>query len=176
MVGVQDTKRLYGGNCLILQQVASFARLECYNRLYLPTTWVHWRPQLPPPATPPPASSLPPSDARQTATMRRFILFCAILALTCLSYASSGDRAREYVDCVASCGARICGVSYPSLPLALRLTRWTCNDDCKYQWVRLFLFGFRKSLREDSSCRARRGAEQIHVLLMVPWSCSQCYP
>lgn len=65
--------------------------------------------------------------------MRLLFLLWTALALVCHSYASSGDRAQVYKDCVASCGARICGASYPSLPLALRLTRWTCNDDCKYQ-------------------------------------------
>lgn len=56
-----------------------------------------------------------------------------LLLLATIALASSGDRAQEYRDCVASCHAQTClNQPHRTLPLALRLTRWTCLDDCKY--------------------------------------------
>ncbi|SJX65467.1 related to PER1 protein, involved in manganese homeostasis [Sporisorium reilianum f. sp. reilianum] len=53
--------------------------------------------------------------------------------------ASEGDRSPEYRLCVNSCTADVCrdnvddGTMFAHrLPFILRLTRWTCEDDCKY--------------------------------------------
>ncbi|PCH38635.1 Per1-like protein [Wolfiporia cocos MD-104 SS10] len=56
------------------------------------------------------------------------------LALVAYAYASSGDRAENYQRCVADCESLVCRDSTwaNSLSYALRLTRWTCTDDCKY--------------------------------------------
>lgn len=62
----------------------------------------------------------------------------AVLALLLLSPASShasyGDQEPEYLDCVARCSAKNrCGTSDAvSLPWHLRLTLWTCNEECRY--------------------------------------------
>jgi hypothetical protein len=51
--------------------------------------------------------------------------------------ASSGDRSDEFQRCLFKCTRRTCASAdgirpiHP-LPLALRLTRWTCADECKY--------------------------------------------
>ena len=51
---------------------------------------------------------------------------------------SSGDRADDFQSCVSLCQTRTCNsLSSPPLSLALRLTRWTCIDDCKYQCMHL---------------------------------------
>ncbi|KAF9533643.1 Per1-like protein [Crepidotus variabilis] len=48
-------------------------------------------------------------------------------------FASAGDRAQGFIHCVDLCKAQNCGAdSTYALPLVLRLTRWTCPDDCKY--------------------------------------------
>ena len=52
--------------------------------------------------------------------------------------ASSGDRSDEFQRCLAKCTRDTCdatggggGGGHPNA-LALRLTRWTCTDECKY--------------------------------------------
>ncbi|KAF9484982.1 Per1-like protein [Pholiota conissans] len=58
----------------------------------------------------------------------------AIVSLSRLVYASSGDRSGEFSQCVDSCNVDRCITpATPDLPLALRLTRWSCVDDCKYR-------------------------------------------
>lgn len=65
------------------------------------------------------------------------IFYVALISLAITSaYASSGDRAQIFQDCVSSCHAHSCAGD-AILPLALRLTRWTCTDDCKYQCMHL---------------------------------------
>ncbi|KAF8898232.1 Per1-like protein [Gymnopilus junonius] len=58
-----------------------------------------------------------------------------ILILSLSVYASSGDRSPEYTQCTGLCIAERCSQSDSefSLSLPLRLTRWTCIDDCKYR-------------------------------------------
>lgn len=49
--------------------------------------------------------------------------------------ASSGDRDHQFQRCVNQCETRnqcIAGEVPHDFPLAMRLTRWTCLDDCKY--------------------------------------------
>ncbi|KAF8968238.1 Per1-like protein [Flammula alnicola] len=49
-------------------------------------------------------------------------------------FASSGDRSADFTQCVDICKAEQCGTeSQYFAPLSLRLTRWSCTDDCKYQ-------------------------------------------
>lgn len=57
-----------------------------------------------------------------------------LAALVTSAKASSGDRSREFQICVNSCDVLNCqpGSQSSPLPLALRITRWTCVDDCKY--------------------------------------------
>ncbi|KIP07488.1 hypothetical protein PHLGIDRAFT_415639 [Phlebiopsis gigantea 11061_1 CR5-6] len=68
--------------------------------------------------------------------MKLLLLYAAI---TCLPscYASSGDRSHIYQDCVSRCHTQSCAAGPADLPIALRLTRWTCTDDCKYQCMHL---------------------------------------
>lgn len=60
-----------------------------------------------------------------------------LLTLLCLAigttFASSGDRAQGFIQCVDLCSAQNCGAdSTYVMPLSLKLTRWSCLDDCKY--------------------------------------------
>lgn len=57
-----------------------------------------------------------------------------ILTAVSLVHASSGDRAWEYQRCVSQCSSAVCADPNwaTSLPLSMRITRWTCTDDCKY--------------------------------------------
>jgi post-GPI attachment to proteins factor 3 len=70
-----------------------------------------------------------------------------VIATTCtIAYASSGDRSDAFRRCIDKCVMQSCtatdgGRTRPvqhnaqqqqPLPLALRLTRWSCADDCKY--------------------------------------------
>ncbi|TDL20227.1 Per1-like protein [Rickenella mellea] len=56
----------------------------------------------------------------------------AILFLAGSVCASAGDRAQDFRDCTALCRQTKCDASNEPLPLALRLTMWTCSDDCEY--------------------------------------------
>ncbi|EIW85615.1 Per1-like protein [Coniophora puteana RWD-64-598 SS2] len=57
-----------------------------------------------------------------------------LLSLSCLVYASAGDRDQRYQTCTTVCyGTRCLTNPPPTLPLSLRLTQWSCVDDCKYQ-------------------------------------------
>jgi hypothetical protein len=44
-------------------------------------------------------------------------------------FASSGDRSPEFISCVTSCVGSGCSETFP---LSLRITRWTCLDNCRY--------------------------------------------
>ncbi|KAI8999119.1 Per1-domain-containing protein [Trametes punicea] len=69
------------------------------------------------------------------------VISCLAFLLTLVSstQASSGDRAEDFRSCVSLCESRTCEGGLPaiSLPLAMRLTGWTCIDDCKYQCMHL---------------------------------------
>lgn len=62
--------------------------------------------------------------------------YILLFAAPSLVYASAGDRADEYRNCVSKCESRVCGDNYAawasSISLPMQLTRWTCSDDCKY--------------------------------------------
>ena len=58
----------------------------------------------------------------------RLALGLTLSMLAVSSMASVGDRSGAYKDCRAQCAAHGCG----PMPLALRLTRWSCEADCAY--------------------------------------------
>ncbi|KAI0699662.1 Per1-like protein [Cytidiella melzeri] len=62
------------------------------------------------------------------------IHYALLLIFAGAVFASSGDRAREYQDCVAYCQSRVCLNESERivLPMASRLTGWTCLDNCCY--------------------------------------------
>jgi len=55
-----------------------------------------------------------------------------LLTLATIVYASSGDRDPSFQSCLSQRVLDQCRAPSPS-PLALRLTRRTCEDECKYQ-------------------------------------------
>ncbi|KIK69963.1 hypothetical protein GYMLUDRAFT_150557 [Collybiopsis luxurians FD-317 M1] len=62
---------------------------------------------------------------------------CSVLLLSALSFilcvtASAGDRSADFQQCLSRCEQSQCIQNSNSLPLALRLTRWACPDNCKY--------------------------------------------
>lgn len=70
---------------------------------------------------------------RQTLKINVISMSIALLAAATVTFASSGDRAQQYQDCISSCQTQRCMDQSWSIPsLALRITRWTCLDDCKY--------------------------------------------
>ncbi|TFK31983.1 Per1-like protein [Crucibulum laeve] len=64
--------------------------------------------------------------------MRRAAKFLFIAAAAGSALASWGDRAPEFVNCVTRCATDRCSLGSTALPLSLRVTGWSCNDDCKY--------------------------------------------
>ncbi|CAE6426296.1 unnamed protein product [Rhizoctonia solani] len=71
-----------------------------------------------------------------------FRLLYSLLPFIVVISASSGDRSPPFQQCLSNCVSRACtginGTSRaPGLPLVLRLTRWTCADDCKYQCMHI---------------------------------------
>jgi len=54
-----------------------------------------------------------------------------LLAVAATVHASSGDRDEAFQSCVSNRISEYCRTQSP-LPLMLRLTGWTCEDDCKY--------------------------------------------
>jgi len=64
--------------------------------------------------------------------MRATTLLALVAAFT-LVEASSGDRLSGFQHCVSHCMVSQCSTPHGYHPsLALRLTRWTCGDDCEY--------------------------------------------
>ncbi|KAI0345001.1 Per1-like protein [Trametopsis cervina] len=61
------------------------------------------------------------------------LLLLYLLCLAQVALSSSGDRAPEYQQCVTVCQSQACQNEHSgTLPLALRITGWTCLDNCKY--------------------------------------------
>lgn len=58
----------------------------------------------------------------------RILIYGALISTV---LASSGDRSSIFQSCVDTCSTKRCQTSVV-MPLALRLTRWTCTDDCQY--------------------------------------------
>ncbi|KAJ7611721.1 Per1-like protein [Roridomyces roridus] len=64
--------------------------------------------------------------------MRSAFLWTLLVASSSV-WASAGDRAPEFEKCLSACQGSRCGPNNQvTLPFFLRLTRWTCLDDCKY--------------------------------------------
>lgn len=92
------------------------------------------------------AANSPISQARQRRRKHTSISTLSLLLLTLFSFilapvalASEGDRSLEYRMCVNSSVADLCKdnvddgvVEAHRLPFILRLTGWSCVDDCKY--------------------------------------------
>ncbi len=84
-------------------------------------------------------SSLASSSASPTTMITKpLALGLLTFLLASPAYSSRGDQAAEFRSCVSLCRTQICQNSAPELlPFSLRLTRWTCEDDCKYQCMHL---------------------------------------
>ncbi|KAJ3197412.1 Post-GPI attachment to proteins factor 3 [Irineochytrium annulatum] len=58
---------------------------------------------------------------------------CLLLFNALATLASSGDRQSYYLNCVSKCKISKCRTPQPEpLPLTLRLTFWTCEQNCQY--------------------------------------------
>ncbi|KAF9239128.1 Per1-like protein [Melanogaster broomeanus] len=69
--------------------------------------------------------------------MKAFIFHACILAfLVTPAFGSSGDRSPDFQNCLSTCYGDHCH-SWTTIPLDLRLTRWTCTDDCKYRCMHM---------------------------------------
>ncbi|KAL0573693.1 hypothetical protein V5O48_008264 [Marasmius crinis-equi] len=63
----------------------------------------------------------------------RFLKFLVLSSLVLYTLASAGDRAHDFQNCLFRCKISQCDIASPAtLPIALRLTQWTCLDNCKY--------------------------------------------
>src|SRR6202035_885253 len=62
----------------------------------------------------------------------RYYSLVVFFSLVLSVFASSGDRSDEFQLLVKHCELQKCRRSTFSPPLSLRLTGWTCLDDCKY--------------------------------------------
>lgn len=63
----------------------------------------------------------------------QFVLAVAVvLAVTAGVIASSGDSSALYQTCLFTCKSSVCTLN-PPMPLSLRLTGWSCEDNCKYK-------------------------------------------
>lgn len=67
---------------------------------------------------------------------RLLLWLIATCLLPTLALASMGDRSSVYRSCVSFCEQNTCTKGWEGT-LALRLTRWTCTDDCKYNCMHL---------------------------------------
>ncbi|KAN0063925.1 hypothetical protein ACQY0O_003531 [Thecaphora frezii] len=96
----------------------------------------------------------------------RTCFLVALLALLCFApaatLASQGDRSPEYQRCVASLTADLCrdnvddGTLYAHrLPFILRLTLWTCEDNCKYHCTHM--------LTNDAHDRVRHAHKEAQL-------------
>ncbi|KAG0278802.1 hypothetical protein BGZ95_003090 [Linnemannia exigua] len=98
---------------------------------------------------PTPTKDTRSSSRRATRTFVAAITLTIALVACCasLTSASSGDRQGEYISCVNTCNTESCQSSNDNnnnsnkepftppehnLDLSLRLTKWTCIDNCRY--------------------------------------------
>lgn len=72
---------------------------------------------------------------RANYVMRHLALLPLVFLLPLAVFSSSGDKSPEFIACVDQCDQERClAQTRPiTLPLVLRLTQWTCTDDCKYR-------------------------------------------
>ncbi|TFK22673.1 Per1-like protein [Coprinopsis marcescibilis] len=77
-------------------------------------------------------------------SFRRAVFVATIFLATNLALASYGDSTPSYLDCVKVCDVQQCstGKYTSTIPLSLRLTRWTCLDNCKYNCMHLTVDGW----------------------------------
>ncbi|KAH9483617.1 Protein PER1-like protein [Psilocybe cubensis] len=61
-----------------------------------------------------------------------FATFLTLFTLFSVTFASSGDRSPLFTGCVGRCNVHHCGMNEVGLKVWLRVTRWSCVDDCKY--------------------------------------------
>jgi hypothetical protein len=64
-------------------------------------------------------------------------LLVIVTSMALLASASSGDRSEDFQECIRRCDDNVCQPSTLHPPkfspsLSLRITRWRCQDDCKY--------------------------------------------
>lgn len=65
-------------------------------------------------------------------------LFLILIYCAAIVNASAGDRSQPFQDCLQLCDAQRCRPENDrQLSFFLRLTRWTCLDDCKYTCTHL---------------------------------------
>ena len=62
----------------------------------------------------------------------RFSLF-AFLFNFCTVFGSTGDRLIVFDNCLKACTLTCASPNAPALGIFLRLTGWTCSDNCKYE-------------------------------------------
>lgn len=75
-----------------------------------------------------------------------------LLAFAAAVHASSGDRDEFFQRCLYQKVSEDCRES-PSLPFTLQLTRWTCENDCKYQCTHIMT---------DNAIKEGRRPEQFY--------------
>ncbi|KAK9763503.1 hypothetical protein K7432_009746 [Basidiobolus ranarum] len=63
------------------------------------------------------------------------VLLGLLLLLALVSAKGGGDTEPQFVTCLEECNNTTC-LSPPTLPLALRLTFWSCESNCKYTCMR----------------------------------------
>ncbi|KAF9267728.1 Per1-like protein [Marasmius fiardii PR-910] len=63
----------------------------------------------------------------------RLIYILSFLSLCVPTLASAGDRSFSFEFCLFRCKISQCDIASPAvLPISLRITRWSCLDNCKY--------------------------------------------
>ncbi|KAF9904265.1 hypothetical protein EC991_002868 [Linnemannia zychae] len=89
--------------------------------------------------TRPTSMKITPAPRRTTWILIGAIIIALVACCVSFATASSGDRQEEYISCVNECDTDICqpssdkkGLKEHDLDLPLRLTQWTCIDNCKY--------------------------------------------
>lgn len=62
-----------------------------------------------------------------------------VFLLPAIVSASSGDRRPEFIECVSRCEFGRCPNLTGKLaePWSLRITRWTCRDECRYDCMHM---------------------------------------
>jgi len=69
-----------------------------------------------------------------SASFRTALVIAAVAICVLASY---GDHSPDFEDCLSRCENETCQASRSALPLPLRITRWSCTDDCKYVCMHL---------------------------------------
>jgi hypothetical protein len=85
---------------------------------------------------------------------RRALRLLVLSIFPLLVLASSGDRSKAFQDCLVDCYPSQCP---QNLPLFLRITLWTCEDDCAYRCSHV--------VTDDAEMRilAQKGATVVRI-------------